>query len=1017
MSRAPLHLADPQVLRSLAPKASTSFIRDNPAHQFKGNYYSRAHRYNTRYYGGTRSDRRCVKGSRSTRRSAPSTCLSHGLRASVGTCQLYVQAELPQEHDTGNPDLAKQHGIRDVELALAEDDGMELDTLLVKQSEAYDISHSVRQLKAQQREHWRKRLDLFESLYPQGVPPKLISLAAFSEDLDLPSPDEGEPAPANIAAFSSYWTMEIALLNAPFDRDAVLQHLEPLELPSPSSIDLFEEDTAIEWPHHAGIDAWKEVWLQSGSKAQKRQWADIMLSYLRDQSSRTLEFLVVTMVHPLPLPYQVADVLDLTARHMSKSEDPEARRYSIHRLFQLVGLVLRRYNTTFPLSQRTIYLLSKSLGSRPRSTLLRLLEKYGCKMEKSTLLRMAVGFAKDHKGHRKALRVLKKITERSETDDHNIRKICSVLLREAQRAPTFQSYEIVDTLFKMGIQLDLVLYNILLYNASEQGDYEAAWRTYELLQRQDIGRDPFTYATILKLCRRTNDFHAFRKVYAEIRSMYNKQPGTDWEPYLVGEILYSFWAFETSLPSIRQPSLTRELLFYAQHYDLQPLVDLGIIYVSNRQHAAEIQYRRPRSSRETPPVYGPRPAPTTFILATMLFFSVRSEKKVNSVYSLLAKFMARLRARDPLVIPLAAKAFIWDVFLFALGRQRRLITYWPRVMRTMIDPFGVKEPSSTIDLITNIESQVNSGNAHTRSLHVTLSELSAGPKSDSADLMANASDALAASTPRANIEDNTQTQPVLHPTSSSTQKHDDESTRETIAPPIVEVVATPPVVRTAATPSSGFDPSQNERTILPIDRDTGRTFRPATPTIQTWNILIDSYTRNNRPDAAAMIFHLLPAYGREPDGVSWNTLLKSYARSSQSQQVTASLNRMQEKGHKFDMFTLGAMGGGIGRADIEVGRTGLGAMVQGGGNRSILRRKDGGFKDATSIATERDGMTLASGWNAENLTSVMNEADMRAKQKCPGPTSEAGKKPEDAAAAHGQGPGSMSGTRSEWWHE
>lgn len=256
-----------------------------------------------------------------------------------------------------------------------------------------------------------------------------------------------------------------------------------------------------------------------------------------------------------------------------------------------------------------------------------------------------------------------------------ILKLCSVLLRETGRRQYQTTSEIVATMLRHGVPMNVYHYNILMLNAFEANELATAWRLYSLLRRNQIAPDAHTYTILLKACRRAGFKTRFRKLYRRIREAGLIRG----EPALVTEVLFSFCYFGA------RSGYDRVLRAYERYCDLSPLKAMRMVstdYVS----------RSPRLSPE------PLPIPSTMTLVVLLFAYCRNARL--STISKLYSNIQRLSQQDhPAIAPLAANRYFYHVILKALSKHADFTVKWRIIVRDMRRSFAkAKSKNKIIDL-------------------------------------------------------------------------------------------------------------------------------------------------------------------------------------------------------------------------------------------------------------------------------------------------------------------------------
>ena len=81
----------------------------------------------------------------------------------------------------------------------------------------------------------------------------------------------------------------------------------------------------------------------------------------------------------------------------------------------------------------------------------------------------------------------------------------------------------------------------------------------------------------------------------------------------------------------------------------------------------------------------------------------------------------------------------------------------------------------------------------------------------------------------------------------------------------------------------------------------------ATPTVQTWSILLAAYMRHKQKLAAEKVLNMMSDRGLKPDKVTWNTLICGYAAMQDVGAVVGAMREMEAAGFEPDARTLKAL--------------------------------------------------------------------------------------------------------------
>lgn len=89
---------------------------------------------------------------------------------------------------------------------------------------------------------------------------------------------------------------------------------------------------------------------------------------------------------------------------------------------------------------------------------------------------------------------------------------------------------------------------------------------------------------------------------------------------------------------------------------------------------------------------------------------------------------------------------------------------------------------------------------------------------------------------------------------------------------------------------------------------TFQQWKHATPTVQTWSILLLAYIRNNQARAAEKILTMMRERHIEPNQVTWNSLTSGYSALQDIHKAVDVVKRMEAESFEMDSYTLKALG-------------------------------------------------------------------------------------------------------------
>lgn len=275
-------------------------------------------------------------------------------------------------------------------------------------------------------------------------------------------------------------------------------------------------------------------WMDMGPELQMESWHLILLDLLDRRPLRALRFLKV-LGQTLPSSHAIflADAFEHLARRYTSnllggqgSEKTKPYSASAWKTNQLGSGARKDFLTTFwqvigPHLGRKKHLCSQDLllNIARLATIDDLKVVFDQMVEKKvcilfhTLLSYSNIFAKNGE-HQYALRCLNLIVEKMPNlaSEHTVGNkmfawSCALILRRSlqDRDSYHMTSSIVAEFLRFGVRLDTSLYNVVMQNAMDAKDHATAFNVYNLLKREGLKPDEYTYNIMLHGCTLQDD--------------------------------------------------------------------------------------------------------------------------------------------------------------------------------------------------------------------------------------------------------------------------------------------------------------------------------------------------------------------------------------------------------------------------------------------------------------------------------------------------------------------------------
>ena len=365
-----------------------------------------------------------------------------------------------------------------------------------------------------------------------------------------------------------------------------------------------------------------------------------------------------------PPRYVVSDCLELLARHfLFKVSTPNPMAFDA--LWFLTCKFIEGASDqeqSFPVSQHLLYLVTQ------HSDDLRVLSLYGllglnkALLHVNTMLHFLDRFL-DMGRINLSMKLLGTIVETGfDLSLDRIQMACVKLLRA--RFDTQEEYairsNILAQILEMGIRPKVAMFNTILLNASEGGDFANAWQMYGLAKENAVMPDSITYGVLLKGAKLSGESSNIETVIHEIQEN--------------GKVLQDLRLVSDVLNAISLMSPGDEfgamLDFYKQHCDLRPLQELSLC------------------GDETEAPHGANCSgvwPESHILTQMILAYVKLHQDSFGLIHNYNLYYRYVKENHPLIAPLAREHFVANSFIMAFGKNPGTLQHCTTVVKHMLE--------------------------------------------------------------------------------------------------------------------------------------------------------------------------------------------------------------------------------------------------------------------------------------------------------------------------------------------
>lgn len=425
---------------------------------------------------------------------------------------------------------------------------------------------------------------------------------------------------------------------------------------------------------------WKN-WANNELHFRESMWRPLLLYLLDCKPSRALTFMQI-LVEDSHLrksldPAMLADALGHLARLHLKGQydtDPDWNQDLVKNEQEFAPgfyqIYLRMFTErTYCLSQDLIYTLSQFMDTQDFKRIFDLFIEEKTRFGFNTLLHYANVFARAGEVDY-ALRCLDKLHEcwggqgvwDEVVDRERLRMTCALILRKSanQKSGYRATPLLVESFVRMGVKMNLALYNVVIHNAMEAGDFTTAFKLYNSLEEHNLEPDTFTLGILLHGCIQQDNpgmFSAFARHCRDVA----KETRHVW---LASEYLYYIFVRheDTADVEVFTTTLWHAYLELFDASALEPLVSLRRHHLRNRIASSVLG---PGTT-----LMEPSPMGLYILLQVEIKYAMSfGDGPVQTLYDQFKVLV--LTGKHPVLTDLAKHPIIWNAFLFAFCRKEQ----------------------------------------------------------------------------------------------------------------------------------------------------------------------------------------------------------------------------------------------------------------------------------------------------------------------------------------------------------
>jgi pentatricopeptide repeat protein len=453
---------------------------------------------------------------------------------------------------------------------------------------------------------------------------------------------------------SAGWSTDFAKLSRKFDRQLYGQRV-PRTLRVRIARQVQGRRSFVESLAKASCKSFTQEWQDLSLTQRNNLWPEIMLIILHTDPKLALKFLVATCFKPYPPSYAISDSLEyIICYYLYEVDKPDPENINI--LFDTIMQLLNHVDKGYiHLTQKTIFWLIKHISTDQVVQLYTVLVRSGQPIHENTLLHFIDVFARKGWTYL-AIEALRGLHENgADFSRPQVESVCATLLQRRHRNSSdnmLSDSEIFALMLDLGLQPNIIFYNILLQNALEAGDPDTAWQIHNMMLENGINPDAITYSILLNDAKLRMDRATIERVLQVVRT---KQIRSE---YLVTDLLHAIFLLheqdqkDRAMGSPLSSPFKRMLPLYSEYFDLEPLKDL--ITQAHRDVVTETSIPKMSPPRQT--------------LIVMFIALLRGFTNPISAPEWYERFRQMVLDGRPEVLTLVTSTHIYDAVIMCLGR-------------------------------------------------------------------------------------------------------------------------------------------------------------------------------------------------------------------------------------------------------------------------------------------------------------------------------------------------------------
>ncbi|KAF1809976.1 hypothetical protein P152DRAFT_451631 [Eremomyces bilateralis CBS 781.70] len=404
-----------------------------------------------------------------------------------------------------------------------------------------------------------------------------------------------------------------------------------------------------------------DAWLEVPAAHRYHMWPNTMLQLLMNDPRVALEALVGMRCMPVTGSFNpISDALKAILTSAFE-QYPNYEQKLPSNVFSVVMEVFSAWSTKwYYIDAKVYYILFTHSDEAQLQQLVGVISRAGgvASLHFETLMHLVTAFGRIGR-YNDAMGVLRIAAGMPKWGQRKtvIEKVCTTILHKSMKQADGyqQNTRLVAEMVDLGLQLNVIHYNVLLYNAFRARDIETAKTLFDLYYQVGIKPDHYTVATMLYGLQRTTD-HELKHAILDHAIQMQRNHAT---PGLADHILRAFYLYSKS--EGHKVSLEGTLQTYGSMFDDQILHELGVYEDS--------------TDPDTIPRHGSLIFPTTNAIKTVLHAYMSRKPFMASPRELVPLYnrFKSLCLDSKIFSSVLDRSSLYNLFLFAFGRRQETV--------------------------------------------------------------------------------------------------------------------------------------------------------------------------------------------------------------------------------------------------------------------------------------------------------------------------------------------------------